>query len=61
MTETKVKMIMKGRSFAFTTDGWTSLANIRYVTCTAHFIDTVTWKLHSMVLGLFEKKWTFYS
>ncbi len=55
MTQTKVKMIMKGRSFAFTTDGWTSLANIGYVTCTAHFIDTVTWKLHSMVLGLFEK------
>jgi len=27
-----------------------------YVTCTAHFIDKVNWKLHSMVLGLFEKK-----
>jgi hypothetical protein len=55
MTQTKMRMIMKGQSFAFTTDGWTSLANIGYVTCTAHFIDKVTWKLHSMVLGLFEK------
>jgi hypothetical protein len=36
MTQTKVKMIMKGQSFAFTTDGWTSLANVGYVTCTAH-------------------------
>jgi hypothetical protein len=46
-----VATIMKG----ITTDGWTSLANLGYVTCAAHFIDKTIWKLHSMLLGLFEK------
>jgi hypothetical protein len=27
---------------------------VGYVTCTAHFIDKATWKLHSIVMGLFE-------
>jgi hypothetical protein len=49
---------LKGKDFAFTTDGWTSLANVGYVTCTAHFIDKTTWKLHIMVLGLYEKDGT---
>jgi hypothetical protein len=48
-------MILKGRHFSFTTDGWTLLANVGYVTCTAHFIDRANWKLHSIVMGLFEK------
>ncbi len=26
-----------------------------YVTGTAHFIDSTTWKLHSLVLGIHEK------
>ena len=47
--------ILKGKHFSFTTDGWTSLANVGYVTCTAHFIDSATWKLHSLVLGIYEK------
>ncbi len=47
--------ILKGKHFSFTTDGWTSLANVEYVTCTAHFIDNTTWKLHSLVLGIYEK------
>ena len=55
MTKSKLKMILKGRHFSITTDGWTSLANVGYVTCTAHFIDPGTWKLHSIAMGLFEK------
>jgi len=47
--------ILKGKHFAFTIDGWTSLDNVGYVTCTAHFIDTTACKLRSMVLGLYEK------
>jgi hypothetical protein len=38
-----------------TTDAWTSIAKVSYVTCTVHFIDQETWKLHSFVLGLYEK------
>jgi hypothetical protein len=38
-----------------TTDAWTSITKTGYVTCTIHFIDQDTWKLHSMVLGLYEK------
>ncbi len=37
------------------TDAWTSIAKGGYVTCTVHFIDDDTWKLCSMVLGLYEK------
>ena len=48
-------VIFKGQHFALTTDAWTSIAKVGYVTCTVHFIDNATWKLHSMVLGLFEK------
>jgi len=48
MTKSKLKMILKGRHFSITTDGWTSLANVGYVT--AHFIDPGTWKLHSIVV-----------
>jgi hypothetical protein len=38
-----------------TMDAWTSIAKVGYVTCTVHFIDQVTWMLHSIVLGLYEK------
>ena len=55
LTEATLKQILKGRHFAFTTDGWTSLAQVGYVTCTVHFIDAATWKLHSLVMGLYEK------
>ena len=55
LTVEMTKNILKGQHFSFTTDGWTSLANIGYVTCTAHFIDRTTWKLHSFVMGLYEK------
>lgn len=55
VAELKVKGILKGRFFSFTTDGWTSLNHKGYVTCTAHFIDSSTWKLHAIVMGLYEK------
>jgi len=55
LAKKQIAIILKGKHFAFTTDGWTSLANVGYVTCTAHFIDRSTWKLHSLVLGLYEK------
>jgi hypothetical protein len=55
LTVELMKKILKGQHFSFTTDGWTSLANIGYVTCTAHFIDRTTWKLHSFIMGLYEK------
>ena len=51
----KMTSILKGRHYALTTDAWTSIAKVGYVTCTAHFIDRHTWKLHSVVLGLYEK------
>jgi hypothetical protein len=38
-----------------TTDAWASNAKVGYVTCTVHFIDQETWKLHSIILGLYEK------
>jgi len=51
----KLILALKKRHFALTTDAWTSLAKTGYVTCTTHFIDRETWKLHSLVLGLYEK------
>ena len=48
-------MILKGRLFSFITDGWTSVANVGNVTCTARFIDPASWKLHLIVIGLFKK------
>jgi hypothetical protein len=48
-------MILMGRHLLLTMDVWTSLANVDYVTCAAHFIDPASWKQHSIVMGLFEK------
>ncbi len=55
VTQHKLIAILKGRHYTLTTNAWTSIAKVGYVTCTAHFIDGDTWKLHSMVLGLCEK------
>jgi len=33
-------------TFSFSIDGWTSIANVDYETCTTDFIDPATWKLH---------------
>jgi hypothetical protein len=51
----KLIAVFKGKHFAMTTDAWTSITKTGYVTCTIHFINQDTWKLHSMVLGLYEK------
>ena len=50
--EVKEELIskMEGRHVAITTDMWTSVANIGYITVTAHFI-TDDWKLECHVLG----------
>jgi hypothetical protein len=55
VAELKLKNILKGRYFAFFTDGWTSLNHKAYITCTAHFIDCTTSTLHAEVMGLYEK------
>ena len=54
----KLKQILASRDFAVTNDAWTSIAQNGYVTCTCHFIDRPSWTLHSLVMGLFEKKGT---
>jgi hypothetical protein len=46
------------KHFSFTPDGWTSLVNVGYMICTAHLIDSTTWNLDSMVLGVNEKDGT---
>ncbi len=51
----KLIAVFKGKHFAMTMDAWTSITKTGYVTCTIHFIDQDTRKLHSMVLGLYEK------
>jgi hypothetical protein len=58
MVQDKMKKVLHNKHFAVTTDSWTSLAHTNYTACTAHFIDKTTWKLHSFVLGLMEKKGT---
>jgi uncharacterized protein with PQ loop repeat len=38
-----------------TTDAWTSISKIGYVTCTVHFLEPKTWTLHHFSLGIFKK------
>jgi hypothetical protein len=52
----KNSLIIQNRYFSLTMDSWTSLANQGYTACTVHFVDKNSWKLHSLVLGIFEKK-----
>jgi hypothetical protein len=52
----KIKSIVVNRYFSITTDFWTSLANQGYTACTVHFVGKDSWQLHSLVLGIFEKK-----
>jgi hypothetical protein len=52
----KISLIIKNRYFSLTMDSWTSLANQGYTACTVHFVDKNSWQLHSLVLGIFEKK-----
>jgi hypothetical protein len=52
------KKILTNRYFALTTDSWTSLAQHSYTACTAHLIVKNTWRLHSLVLDIFQKSGT---
>lgn len=54
--EIKLKLILKGRCFSFTTDGWSSINHKACVACIVRGVDIATWELHSMVMGLFKKK-----
>jgi hypothetical protein len=50
-----ITAIVNGKNFALTTDAWTSIAKVGYVTCTIHFIEPMTWMLHDFSLGIFKK------
>jgi hypothetical protein len=50
-----ITAILKDKNFALTTDAWTSIAKVVYVTCTIHFIEPMTWTLHDFSLGIFKK------
>jgi hypothetical protein len=57
-TQQHIAKILKGKSVALTTDSWTSIAKEGFVTCTMHFIEPLTWTLHSFSLGIFKKDGT---
>jgi hypothetical protein len=42
-----VASALKSMCFSATTDTWTATNNIKYTTCTVHFIDRNTWILQS--------------
>ena len=54
LVQAKLVVALKGRHYALTADAWTSIAKVGYVTCTVHFIGHDAWKLHSLVLGIYE-------
>ena len=49
------KLKITDQSSKYLGSGWTSLNHKGYVIYTAHFIDSSTWKLHAIVMGLYEK------
>ena len=54
-TQQDISKILKGKNVALTTDAWTSIAKEGFVTCTMHFIEPLTWSLHSFSLGIIKK------
>jgi hypothetical protein len=40
--QAQLTVILKECHFALTTDAWTSISKVGYVTCTVHFIDSAT-------------------
>ena len=54
-TQQYITKILKGNNVALTTDSWTSIAKEGFVTCTMHFIEPLTWSLHSFSLGIIKK------
>ena len=46
----KLRGALKGRRVCLTTDTWTSIQNLCYMSLTGHFIDD-NWKLHKRILN----------
>ena len=46
----KLRGALKGRRVCLTTDTWTSIQNLCYISLTGHFIDD-DWKLHKRILN----------
>ena len=46
----KLRGALKGRRVCLTTDTWTSIQNLCYMSLTGHFIDD-DWKLHKRILN----------
>ena len=46
----KLKIALRGQRLCSTTDTWTSIQNINYMSLTAHWIDS-EWKLHKKILN----------
>ncbi|XP_050248515.1 zinc finger BED domain-containing protein RICESLEEPER 1-like [Quercus robur] len=46
----KLRVALKGRRVCLTTDTWTSIQNLCYMSLTSHFIDD-DWKLHKRILN----------
>lgn len=54
-TSDKIKELIKDKDVALTTDGWTSLVTVSYVTATAHWIND-DWEMLNNVLKTKELK-----
>ncbi|KAH9632483.1 hypothetical protein HF086_011944, partial [Spodoptera exigua] len=52
--ETKKKQIAKAAAVCITTDAWTSCVHDGYIAVTAHFIDTETHKVCTVMIGCLE-------
>ena len=46
----KLRGVLKGRRVCLTTNTWTSIQNLCYMSLTCHFIDD-DWKLHKRILN----------
>ena len=46
----KLKIALRDQRLCLTTDTWTSIQNINYMSLTAHWIDN-EWKLHKRILN----------
>ena len=51
----KLREALKGRKVCLTTDTWTSIQNLNYMSLTCHFIDD-DWNLHMRILNFCQVK-----
>jgi hypothetical protein len=49
----RLKRALKGQRLCLTTDTWTSIQNINYISLTAHWIDN-EWNLHKRILNFYQ-------